>query len=134
MSQVKRIPWLQAFIALILIALMFVLGDYIDGFDRELPLQLFIGGLIGYALARGNFGFASFVRRPYTTGNGTVVKAFVKMMLLTMVVYLGIQWFAQSNGALPEYAANGGMLSPGRNISMTSISRSSSGLPSSGWA
>lgn len=80
----------------------------LTGFDRELPLQLFIGGLIGYALARGNFGFASFVRRPYTTGNGTVVKAFVKMMLLTMVVYLGIQWFAQSNGALPEYAANGG--------------------------
>lgn len=113
MSQAKQIPWVQALVALILIALMVIFGNHVGSFGAALPLQLFIGSLIGYALARGSFGFASFVRRPYTTGNGTVVKAFVKMMLLTLVVYLGIQWFAHGNGALPDYAANGDDVIPG---------------------
>lgn len=113
MSQVKQIPWGQAVAGLVLVGLMFVFGGYVGGFKSSLPLQLFIGVLIGYTLSRGSFGFAGIVRQPYITGNGLMVKAFIRMMFLTMVVYLGIQWFSQGAGALPAYAADGGAVIPG---------------------
>lgn len=113
----------QPIIGLVLIVLLFMLGMYVKSFDAVLPIQLAAGVLLGVVLSRARFGFAGGVKRIFVRGEGSLTKALLLMLVVTMFLFLGIQWFAAQNGAVPAFLASEGQtIIPGtQNVQFTNI-------------
>lgn len=74
----------------------------------KLRLFLIAGLALGYTLTRARYGFAGGVKRIYMRGEGSLSKALIVLLLVTSVVFFGIQMKAVLGGAVPSYAASAG--------------------------
>lgn len=113
----------QPFIGIILIIGIIIFGIYLNNLKVALPMHLLAGVMMGYVLSRGRFGFAGGVKRLVVRGEGSLTKALVVMMSVTLLVTFGLQWFAAQNGAVPSFnAAEGQMVIPGtQNVVFANI-------------
>ena len=73
---------------------------------------------------RGRFGFAGGVKRIFVRGEGSLSKALLLMLSVTMVLFMSYQWMAAQNGAVPAYLAEEGQaIIPGtQNVFPVNIS------------
>lgn len=113
----------QPLIGLALIVVIVIFGIYIKSFNAVLPIQLLAGASMGYVLSRARFGFAGGVKRIYVRGEGSLTKALLLMLVVTMFLFFGIQWFAAQQGAVPAFMASEGQsIIPGtQNVKFTNI-------------
>ncbi|RST90407.1 YeeE/YedE family protein [Vagococcus humatus] len=113
----------QPIIGVILIAILAWAGYALGQTKASLPMYLLAGVLLGYILTRSRFGFAGGVKRIYVRGEGSLTKALILMLAVTMFLALGIQWFAASNGAVTAMVAKEGeAIIPGtQNVAFTNI-------------
>ncbi|MEG0293247.1 YeeE/YedE family protein [Enterococcus sp.] len=95
----------QALIGIIIIIGLIIFGTYLNSLKVSLPMHLFAGVSMGYILSRGRFGFAGGVKRLVVRGEGTLTKALLAMVLVTLIVTFGLQWLAAQNGAVPSFSA-----------------------------
>ncbi|MGO3733322.1 MAG: YeeE/YedE family protein [Vagococcus sp.] len=95
----------QPLIGLVIVALLFVFSTYLSSEKEILSMQLFSGVLLGAVLTRSRFGFAGGIKRIYVRGEGSLTKALLIMLLVTMFIFFGVQWIAASNGAVPAFRA-----------------------------
>ena len=101
----RELPMIQVGIGIVLLFIVFMFGHYVKTLGAALPMQLFIGFVMGYVLVRGRFGFAGGVKRLFVRGEGSLSKALLLMIVVILIGYLGIQWKAASGGALPSFLA-----------------------------
>lgn len=108
---------------ILLIIVLFCLGLYLSTIKAILPLQLLSGILLGIVLTRARFGFAGGIKRIYVRGEGSLTKALLVMLAVTMLVFLGAQWFAAQNGAVPAFiAGDSDLIIPGtQNVHLANI-------------
>lgn len=118
-----KIKWSQTIAGIILLLGLIILGIYLGGQKANLPIQLFAGVVLGYTLTRSRFGFAGGIKRIYMRGEGSLTKALIVLVGITAIVFMGIQWQAASNGAVPQYLATDGQaFIPGtQNVYFTNI-------------
>ena len=116
--------WSQPILGAIVLIAMLFWGSHLKAVDVALTMQLFIGILMGMVLVRGRFGFAGGVKRIFVRGEGSLSKALLLMLSVTMVLFMGYQWMAAQNGALPAYLAEEGQtIIPGtQNVFPVNIS------------
>ena len=119
----KKINKQQLVGALIVIALLVGFGFYLNSLKAVLPIQLLSGVALGVVLTKARFGFAGGIKRIYVRGEGSLTKALLIMLTLTMIVFLGVQWFAAQNGAVAAFSAlEGQAIIPGtQNVHFTNI-------------
>lgn len=113
----------QPIIGIVLIIGLIVLGAYLNNVKVSLPMHLTAGVLMGYILSRGRFGFAGGVKRMIVRGEGSLTKALLVMVAVTLLVTFGLQWFAAQNGAVPSFQAiDGQSIIPGtQNVVFANI-------------
>lgn len=113
----------QPFIAIIIVILLLMFGSYLGNEKAVLPIQLFSGVLLGATLTRARFGFAGGIKRIYVRGEGSLTKALLIMLFVTMFLFMGIQWYAAQNGAIPAFlASEGDAIIPGtQNVYMANL-------------
>ncbi|MHC5268311.1 YeeE/YedE family protein [Enterococcus sp. LJL98] len=95
----------QPIIGIILIIGLIIFGAYLNNLKVSLPMHLMAGVLMGYILSRGRFGFAGGVKRLIVRGEGSLTKALLVMMSVTLLVTFGLQWLAAQNGAVASFQA-----------------------------
>ncbi|WP_219848119.1 YeeE/YedE thiosulfate transporter family protein, partial [Salmonella enterica] len=113
----------QIIIAVTLVILLTIFGSYL-GYQKEmLSIQLFSGILLGGALTRTRFGYAGGIKRIYVRGEGSLSKALLIMLLATMLIFMGVQWYAAQNGAVPAFSAvEGDAIIPGtQNVQFANL-------------
>lgn len=113
----------QIIIAVTLVILLTIFGSYL-GYQKEmLSIQLFSGVLLGGALTRTRFGYAGGIKRIYVRGEGSLSKALLIMLLATMLIFMGVQWYAAQNGAVPAFSAvEGDAIIPGtQNVQFANL-------------
>lgn len=119
----NNFSWKQPAIGAGLMIIAIIFAIYLSGLKSVLPVQLFSGLLFGFVLTRSRFGFAGGIKRIYVRGEGSLTKALLLMLTVTMLVFLGIQWFASQNGAVPAFVAEEGQaFIPGtQNVFFTNL-------------
>lgn len=123
-AYLERFNWTQPILGAIVLIGMLFWGNHLKTTNVVLPMQLFIGVLMGIVLVRGRFGFAGGVKRIFVRGEGSLSKALLLMLSVTMVLFMGYQWMAAQNGAVPAYLAEEGQaIIPGtQNVFPVNIS------------
>lgn len=113
----------QPIVGLILILGLLGFAMYLNTIKAALPMQLFAGLMMGYVLSRGRFGFAGGVKRMMVRGEGSLTKALIVMVAVTLIVTFGIQWQAAQGGAVPSFLATEGQaIIPGtQNVAFANI-------------
>lgn len=113
----------QPMIGLALIVLLVIFGIYLKSLNAILPIQLLSGVTLGFVLSRARFGFAGGVKRIFIRGEGSLTKALLLMLVVTIFLFFGIQWFAAQQGAVPAFMASEGQaIIPGtQNVRITNI-------------
>lgn len=119
-----RFNWTQPILGAVILLAMLFWGNHLKVTNVALPMQLFIGVLMGIVLVRGRFGFAGGVKRIFVRGEGSLSKALLLMLSVTMVLFMSYQWMAAQNGAVPAYLAEEGQaIIPGtQNVFPVNIS------------
>ncbi|CCQ92858.1 Transporter [[Clostridium] ultunense Esp] len=98
----------------------------LQGKDSKLSLFLITGLMLGYILTRSRYGFAGGVRRIYFTGDGSMTRALLLMLALSLIGTAGIHYGAVQRGAVVAFkAAEEEMIIPGtgnvQNASLATI-------------
>lgn len=116
----KKAKWTQPIIGLMILVGLIAFGATLSG---KLPIQLLAGVMLGYILTRSRYGFAGGIKRIYMRGEGSLTRALIVLILITTIVFMGIQWSAQLGGAVPAYLAKSGdKIIPGtQNVYFTNI-------------
>lgn len=119
-GRINKKQFISAFVIVILLTFF---GVYLGNEKAALPMQLFSGILLGATLTRARFGFAGGIKRIYVRGEGSLSKALLIMLLATMLVFMGVQWYAAQNGAVPAFSAvEGDAIIPGtQNVYMANL-------------
>ncbi|MGX6992297.1 hypothetical protein CBF34_07395 [Vagococcus penaei] len=104
----STVSYVQPIVATLIVILLTIFASYLYGQKAVLALQLLSGGLLGAVLTRSRFGFAGGIKRIYVRGEGSLTKALLLMAIITMFLFLGIQWYAAQNGAVPAFIATEG--------------------------
>lgn len=122
-SKVGTFDKKQPLIALVLVILLIFFSSYLGSQKAVLSIQLLSGVLLGYVLTRTRFGFAGGIKRIYVRGEGSLTKALLVMLLVTMFLFFGIQWMAAANGAVPAFRAlEGDVIIPGtQNVQFANL-------------
>lgn len=112
--------WAQPIIGIIILIGLVFFGMTLS---NKLPIQLLAGVMLGYILTRSRYGFAGGIKRIYMRGEGSLTRALIVLVLITAIVFMGIQWSAQLGGAVPAYLAKAGeKVIPGtQNVYFTNI-------------
>lgn len=113
----------QTYIGILVLVLLLFWSGYLQSEEEVLAIQLFSGVLLGFVLARARFGFAGGIKRIYVRGEGSLTKALLVMLAVTLLLFFGVQWFAAQNGALPAFRAlEGQPIIPGtQNVYFTNL-------------
>lgn len=113
----------QPLIAVVIIILLIIWGNHLQSEKAVLSIQLFSGVLLGGVLTRARFGFAGGIKRIYVRGEGSLTKALLVMLVVTMLLFFGVQWFAAQNGAVPAFRAlEGDVVIPGtQNVQFANL-------------
>ena len=116
--------WMQPLLGLVVIVGLIFWGFNLKTTSVVLPMQLFIGVMMGFVLVRGRFGFAGGVKRIFVRGEGSLSKSLLLMLSVTMFLFMGYQWVAAQNGAIPAHLAESGQtIIPGtQNVFPVNIS------------
>jgi uncharacterized membrane protein YedE/YeeE len=110
----SQIKFTQTIIAVLGIILIGTFGFYLSNSSTKLTVYLITGVFFGYILTRSRFGFAGGIKRIYITGEGSLTKALLIMLAVTIVAMAGIHWAGESNGAvLNSLAGEGDAVIPG---------------------
>lgn len=122
-KQDVKINKTQPIIGLILFVLIILLGNHVFKNGGGLTLNLITGAILGYIFTRSRYGFAGGVKRIYLTGEGSLTKALLIMLAISILAAAGIHWGAAAKGAVPAFMATGGATSiPGSgNIGVINI-------------
>ena len=89
----------QFFIGLGLLV-AFLIATWQLGIDHEKVAVFTILGLgMGYVMERSRFGFAGIVRKMYMTGDGSLAKAVLFLLVISTLVEAGLQYSAFIKGA-----------------------------------
>ncbi|UJF16373.1 hypothetical protein LZ578_04425 [Jeotgalibaca sp. MA1X17-3] len=86
----------QPIIGFILIVLLFIFGVYLNSLNAILPIQLIAGVTLGFVLSRARFGFAGGVKRIFIRGEGSLTKALLLMLVVTMFLFLEFSGFLRN--------------------------------------
>ena len=81
----RELPMIQVGIGIVLLFIVFMFGHYVKTLGAALPMQLFIGFVMGYVLVRGRFGFAGGVKRLFVRGEGSLSKALLLMIVVILI-------------------------------------------------
>lgn len=95
----------QTLVGIILIIAMVFFGLFLRGRDQALVLFLITGLALGYILARSRYGFAGGVKRIYMTGEGSLTRALLAMLAISLIGAGGIHYAAAQNGAVVAFRA-----------------------------
>lgn len=119
----KRKAYTQTMIGIAIVIGLFIFGSYTNTLKETMGTYLFAGVLLGYSLTRSRFGFAGGVKRIYMRGESSLTTALVLLVGVTTLVFMGIQWKAAMDGAVPAYmAAEGEAIIPGtQNVYFTNL-------------
>lgn len=99
---------------ILVIIVLAVFANYLAARNSSLALSLITGLMLGYVFSRSRFGFAGSVRKIYFTGDGSLSKALILMLLITIIATSGIHFAAAQKGGLPAFRAEeGDMIIPG---------------------
>lgn len=115
-----NIRQMYAGVAVIIVTILFAVTVVPENY--RFHLFLFTGVLLGYVLARSDYGFAGGVKRPYMTGNILLVKALLVMVAISSVFTFGIHFVGLMNGAAPAFAASEGQAVIAGSASVVPIS------------
>lgn len=102
--------YFQAALGFVILAALALFGSTLSS---RLRLFLLAGLILGYTLTRSRYGFAGGIKRIYMRGEGSLSKALIVLLLVTSVVFFGIQMKAVISGALPSYEAGEKAIIPG---------------------
>lgn len=113
----------QFIISVFIVILLTIFSFFLSKEMAVLPMHLFSGVLLGAALTRTRFGFAGGIKRIYVRGEGSLSKALLIMLLVTMLIFMGVQWYAAQNGAVVAFnAVDGDAIIPGtQNVYFTNL-------------
>lgn len=116
----------QIFIGILVLILMGFFIFSLHGKDSKLSLFLITGLMLGYILTRSRYGFAGGVRRVYFTGDGSMTRALLLMLALSLIGTAGIHYGAVQKGAVVAFkASEGELIIPGtgsvQNASLATI-------------
>ena len=119
----KKISLSQTVAGIIIVLALFALGMYVGKLNAKMPMFLLAGFGLGYALTRSRYGFAGGVKRIYIRGEGSLTKAIFVLLIITAIIFMGVQWKAQAGGAVPAYLAQQGeKIIPGtQNVYFTNL-------------
>lgn len=123
-SAYQNFNYAQAVIGLGIVIGLIIWGNFLGSANAALPMQLFSGVIMGVILVRGRFGFAGGVKRIFVRGEGSLSKALLLMLSVTMLIFMAYQWMAAKDGAVPAYLAQDGQaIIPGtQNVFPVNIS------------
>lgn len=82
--------WMQPLLGLVVIVGLIFWGFNLKTTSVVLPMQLFIGVMMGFVLVRGRFGFAGGVKRIFVRGEGSLSKSLLLMLSVTIVPFYGL--------------------------------------------
>lgn len=113
----------QLIASVIIVIILTLFGVFLGKEKAVLPIQLFSGLLLGATLTRARFGYAGGIKRIYVRGEGSLSKALLIMLLATMIIFMGVQWHAAQNGAVPAFnALEGDVVIPGtQNVQFANL-------------
>jgi uncharacterized membrane protein YedE/YeeE len=86
------------FIGAVLLALTIFTAEYLNVYSSKLGLYMVTGLAIGYVMQRSRFGFAGTVRKLYSMGDGTLAKAVLFLLVLSLIGEAAIHYNASVNG------------------------------------